>query len=686
MIRPMAAAEPVPEKIGIYRVIRPLAVSRAVDSYLGSADGALGFQRLCVLRRARTTIDADAQLAEELAHEASVCARLSHAAIVRMYDLIDHDRRLVFVFEHVDGVDLGQLIQHLARRGERLSDDAIGYLGLELAGAAAHAHASVDTSGDMAPVIHRDLCPENLLIAWDGQVRVAGFGLGKLVGAKGAPGYMAPEQTSGGRVTPRADVYSVAAILWSLFTGRRPPAEGAPLESLSKLRSDLPRELVAAITAALESSIAARRITCLEFEQWFTKSADLEAGRAELREKAELLRPAPGKPAEAPEPGVSTAVASVAKAASLAMPPAPAPPRGPPPLPARALPPAPAAPRAAGAPPRPPPLPAAARAHASPPAEKDHEILEVQSVRDDSMPFALADLRGISGLIPEEQAAVQDAPSPGVRDAPSPVVRDAPASAGWLDVGDEVGAGAPAVVVAPRAGASEPFEAKPRPLSALQSVGLAATMAILVVTGGIYVVERLMKPPAALSAVGATATAGAPSAAAASPSVTIAAVKPPLPVLAATASSTASAAATASAASTASADSAASAALTASAAPAVSAAPTASATSAAGPVSATGAPSTPSVGALPAGFGYLTVRSEVSAHVFVTGEQVGLVNEANKIPCGRWFVRIGTPDPKKRFTKWLGPGATVEVACKGTTTVELKPWPAPDAPRAPARP
>src|SRR5262249_7502959 len=159
----------------------------------------------------------------------------NHPVVVRMFDFFEYQNRLVLVLEHVEGTDLDRVLQQLARRKQQLSDGAIWYLGHQIAGALAHAHAATDEQGSRAPGIHRNPSPENVLIGWDGQVGLTGFGLGKILGrspdtvvgtVKGTPGFMSPEQTRGEPVSPKADVYGFGLFMWSLLTGRRPPSDG----------------------------------------------------------------------------------------------------------------------------------------------------------------------------------------------------------------------------------------------------------------------------------------------------------------------------------------------------------------------------------------------------------------------------------------------------------------------------
>lgn len=242
------------------------------------------------------------------------------------------------------GSDLRQLCDHLERAGKRLGDEAIWYIGHRVAGALAHAHAVTDDEGNPAPAVHLSLRPDDVLIAWDGRVRLVARGrsAADLLGAGVGPGresgvaeeYMAPEQRRGERVTHRADVYRLGVLLWSLLAWRRPPSDGSRPESLGLLRSDVPREIAEAIDTALEPSAARRRLTCLELEQWFATKVNAREGERELRELvAALHAPAPAEaPALPPAPPPPAAL-------SPAPAPAPPPPAAPAPAPASAPPP-----------------------------------------------------------------------------------------------------------------------------------------------------------------------------------------------------------------------------------------------------------------------------------------------------------------------------------------------------------
>ncbi|WP_437634416.1 protein kinase domain-containing protein [Sorangium sp. So ce854] len=287
----MFPTEPAPETIGAYKILRRLAGSGPTSVYLGRLDGPLGFRRVCVLKLVPNTAEGDPRFADELAREASICATLNHPAIVRMFDFFEHSGRLALVLEHVEGVSLNRLLQHLANRQQKLADAAVYYLVQCIAGALAHAHGATDEHGSPTPIIHRNLHPDNIVIGWDGQVRLTGFGIGKILGrtpdtiagvVKGAPGYMAPEQSRAERVTVKADIYGVGLLLWSLLSGRRPPSDGTRPPSIASIRPEIPRPVVALLEAALALSPDDRKITSQEIEQTLAKVARPEKGKAEL--------------------------------------------------------------------------------------------------------------------------------------------------------------------------------------------------------------------------------------------------------------------------------------------------------------------------------------------------------------------------------------------------------------------
>ncbi len=143
----MFPAEPLPDTIGSYKIVRRLPSTGVAEVYLGRNQGPMGFERECELKLMPDTSDGDVSFAEQLAREAAICAKMNHPAVVRVFDFFEHQGKLVLALEHVEGTTLADLSQHLYDKHQKLGDAAIFYIGARIAGALADAHAAKDDAG-----------------------------------------------------------------------------------------------------------------------------------------------------------------------------------------------------------------------------------------------------------------------------------------------------------------------------------------------------------------------------------------------------------------------------------------------------------------------------------------------------------------------------------------------------------
>jgi serine/threonine protein kinase len=248
------------------------------------------------------------------AREASLCARLNHPAIVQVRAFLEEEGFAALVFEYVAGVALARLLRFCASHGVRLPDRAAWHVVERVLVALAHAHAMRDEQQQATPIVHRDVSPSNVLVDWNGGVKLADFGIAKMMGAssattvgvvKGTLGCMAPEQARGETVTERADVYAAGLLAWRLATGRVPFAKHARdefellramrnprIKPLAVLRPDLPEALLAAIANALEVDQDARTMTATKLAEIVRESVDVRGGQVELAELLARWKPA----------------------------------------------------------------------------------------------------------------------------------------------------------------------------------------------------------------------------------------------------------------------------------------------------------------------------------------------------------------------------------------------------------
>jgi serine/threonine-protein kinase len=263
--------------IGCYRVVRRLSHGEHSEVLLARAHGPHGFQRTVVLKRLTGACARDPQWLARLAAEAIAYARLSHSAIVRLYDFVEVEGTPTLVLEYVPGISLETLVQAKRARGERLGDPEVMYIGARVFAALAAAHGARHAeTGEFSPVIHRDVSPGNVLVSTHGEVKLGDFGIARVAGVTddtpsgtllGTYGYMAPEQIVGDPITVRADVYGAALLMWELFAGKHAferdslpelellQAMAAPhIPPIERLRPDLPSAVCEALGRALRAN------------------------------------------------------------------------------------------------------------------------------------------------------------------------------------------------------------------------------------------------------------------------------------------------------------------------------------------------------------------------------------------------------------------------------------------------
>lgn len=321
----MEKTEGTGERVGGYRVVRRLATGSTSDVLLAKASAAQGPERFVVLKVLLAKYERDSEVRALFAREAGAYARLSHPSIVQLYDFFADGDQLTLVLEYIDGPPLSLLRGMLKAVAHPFDDATSLHLAASVFDALAAAHAAVDDAGEAAPVIHRDVNPSNVLVSWEGEVKLADFGIARVTGVnnqsgaglvKGTYGYMAPEQVKGEPITPRADVYAGAVILWELLTRRRAFIRGALPESevlrelaqprivsIDILRPDLHASVRGAIKRALEPRADKRTITAEEMVSTLRAVAPEGEGRRQLGNALALVRHEPkASPTSMPPP------------------------------------------------------------------------------------------------------------------------------------------------------------------------------------------------------------------------------------------------------------------------------------------------------------------------------------------------------------------------------------------------
>ncbi len=258
-------------RFGKYRIIRRLAEGGMGEIFLARQVGRSGFEKVVVLKRILRETMQNPEAVRMFLDEARLQATLDHPNIVQVYDFGAARGAYFFTMEYVFGEDLGQIMKASARATTGLSlEFALGVI-TEAATGLHHAHEKHGKDGQALDIIHRDISPSNVLVSYDGSVKVTDFGIAKWAnretktqyGAlKGKIAYMSPEQCRADTLDRRSDVFALGILLYELVTGSRlyqGTSDFAILEqvvnqdtpSVLTLRPDLPPKLAHIIDRAL---------------------------------------------------------------------------------------------------------------------------------------------------------------------------------------------------------------------------------------------------------------------------------------------------------------------------------------------------------------------------------------------------------------------------------------------------
>ena len=259
-----------PLPFGNYYLLERLAVGGMAEVYLAKCFGVAGFERLVALKRILPTIAEDDEFIAMFIDEAKIAGQLSHANIAQIFDLGKINQSYFIAMEYISGHDLRALWDRAKEQGG-LPLPLACYVTQKICDGLDYAHRRRDNRGRPLGIIHRDVSPQNVLLSYDGDIKVIDFGIAKAANRmvrtqtgilKGKFAYMAPEQARGDPTDHRADIFAIGVIFYELLTGERAfraESDFALLEKVRrvdvvpprKARPELPRDLERIVYKAL---------------------------------------------------------------------------------------------------------------------------------------------------------------------------------------------------------------------------------------------------------------------------------------------------------------------------------------------------------------------------------------------------------------------------------------------------
>lgn len=241
------------KQFGKYELLERIGKGGMAEVYRARSVGAEGIEKQLVIKKILPHLASNERFVEMFIDEAKIAMGLNHPNIVQIYDFGKVDDDYYLAMEYVDGVELKHLLDASARTNQPLSTGNAAYVASEVARGLDYAHRRRNADGGPLEVVHRDISPENLMISWDGAVKIVDFGIATAARMqeespdelRGKYAYMSPEQARGEAVDRRSDVFSLGAVLFEMVC-QRPLFRGdSPEETLSLVASAVVPEITA---------------------------------------------------------------------------------------------------------------------------------------------------------------------------------------------------------------------------------------------------------------------------------------------------------------------------------------------------------------------------------------------------------------------------------------------------------
>ncbi|MCP3144082.1 serine/threonine protein kinase [Pyxidicoccus xibeiensis] len=235
--------QPIP--FGKYLLLDRINIGGMAEVWRGKQFGASGFERLVAIKRILPNIAEDEEFISMFIDEAKISVQLTHANIASIYELGQIASSYFISMEYIPGKDMRAIFDRCRKKGEPAPVPLVAFCVSKMCEGLDYAHRKKDGMGRDMNIVHRDISPQNILISFEGEVKVIDFGIAKAAGKatktqagilKGKFGYMSPEQIRGLPLDRRSDVFAIGVCLYEMLTGERLFVGDSDFSVLEKVR------------------------------------------------------------------------------------------------------------------------------------------------------------------------------------------------------------------------------------------------------------------------------------------------------------------------------------------------------------------------------------------------------------------------------------------------------------------
>jgi serine/threonine protein kinase len=265
---------PNPIPFGKYYLLERVNIGGMAEIFKAKAFGVEGFERLLAVKKILASIAEDESFINMFIDEAKIAGQLNHPNIAQIFDLGRVSDDYFIALEYISGKDFKTIFERSRRIGEKVSIPRVCHIMMKVCEGLGYAHAKKDAQGQDLNIVHRDVSPQNILLSYEGEVKIIDFGIAKAQGKtsqtqvgilKGKFSYMSPEQVRGLHIDRRSDIFSLGIVLYELLTLERLFLGESDFDTLEKIRKvemsppslynpHIPKELEDVVLKALAKS------------------------------------------------------------------------------------------------------------------------------------------------------------------------------------------------------------------------------------------------------------------------------------------------------------------------------------------------------------------------------------------------------------------------------------------------
>jgi serine/threonine-protein kinase len=222
------ALKSAPVWFGKYKLLERIAVGGMAEVFLAVRPGLEGFEKTLAIKRIRPHLSSEESFVKMFLNEAKLAAQLQHPNIVQIYDLGKINSSFYIAMEYISGRDMSRVVPKAEKNGIQFPMEYGMAIAERVLDGLAYAHTKTDDFGGPLHVVHRDITPENIMVAWNGNVKILDFGIAKATTQtdqtkageiKGKLSYMSPEQGMGKVLDERSDIFTLGVVLYEWLTG-----------------------------------------------------------------------------------------------------------------------------------------------------------------------------------------------------------------------------------------------------------------------------------------------------------------------------------------------------------------------------------------------------------------------------------------------------------------------------------